>query len=98
VGRPLIDMLRRADLPCSILPVNITGGFVEHRDDGYYYVPKRDLIVGLQVLLQQGRLNIEADRGGRGFRRRKSWRGDHHAAAISARDLLATRGTRNRTI
>ena len=28
--------------------------------DGYYRVPKRDLIVGLQVMLQTGELQIAA--------------------------------------
>ena len=38
----------------------ITGGDTERYADGYYRVPKRDLIVGLQVLLQQGGLQIAA--------------------------------------
>jgi len=33
-------------------PVLITGGETESRGDGYYRVPKRDLITGLQVMLE----------------------------------------------
>jgi hypothetical protein len=61
VGRPVIDMLRRADLGCRRLwPVLITGGDVETQVNGYYRVPKRDLIVGLQLLLQRRGLQIAA--------------------------------------
>ena len=58
VGRPVVDLLRRGRLGCSLWPVMITGGDVEGTGDGYYRVPKRDLIVGLQVLLQSGGLQI----------------------------------------
>jgi hypothetical protein len=58
VGRPVIDLLRRAELGCGLMPVVVTGGDREAQDGGYYRVPKRDLIVGLQVLLQQGNLQI----------------------------------------
>ena len=58
VGRPVVDLLKRAGLDCRLWPVTITGGQTERRVDGYYRVPKRDLIVGLQVLLQSGELQI----------------------------------------
>ena len=58
VGRPVVDMFRRADLAGRMWPVQITAGNRETLSDGYYGVPKRDLIVGLQVLLQAGRLQI----------------------------------------
>jgi hypothetical protein len=58
VGRPVVDLLRRADLECPILPALITGGEAEGCGKGYYRVPKRDLMVGLQVLLQRGDLQI----------------------------------------
>ena len=58
VGRPVIDMLRRSRLNCTLTPVVITGGFSESRGNGYYHVPKRDLITGLQVALQRGLLGI----------------------------------------
>jgi len=40
------------------MPVTITGGQTETTDQGFYRVPKRDLIIGLQVLLQRGGLQI----------------------------------------
>ena len=58
VGRPVVDMLRGARLPCRLMPVTITGGERETCDNGYWRVPKRDLITGLLVLLQRGELDI----------------------------------------
>ena len=60
VGRPVVDMLRRSRLNCTLIPVMVTSGFTESRKDGYYHVPKRDLITGLQIALQQGTLGIAA--------------------------------------
>ena len=41
-----------------MMPAIITPGGLETMDQGYYKVPKRDLITGLQVLLQQRELQI----------------------------------------
>ena len=40
------------------MPVEVTGGSQQTRADDYYHVPKRDLIVGLQLLFQEGALRI----------------------------------------
>jgi hypothetical protein len=53
-----------------LLPAIITGGDRESRGGGYYRVPKRDLIIQLQVLLQCEALRIAA--------------GLEHAAALVA--------------
>ena len=58
VGRPVVDLLRRAGLPCRIMPVTITGGGKETYENGNWRVPKRDLITGLLVLLQRGAIQI----------------------------------------
>ena len=58
VGRPVIDLLRSANLGCGLLPVIITNGDTETAAEGYHRVPKRDLIIGLQVLLQCDSLQI----------------------------------------
>jgi len=58
VGPPVVDMLRREDLDCWLRPVKVTSGDSESEKDGYYRVPKRDLIVGLQVMLQSGKLKF----------------------------------------
>ena len=60
VGRPVVDMLRVAGLGATMMPAIITGGAAESLSKGYYGVPKRDLITGLQVLLQRGALQIAA--------------------------------------
>jgi hypothetical protein len=41
-----------------MLPATITSGDAEHSNGGWYFVPKRDLIIGLQILLQCGDLQI----------------------------------------
>jgi hypothetical protein len=58
VGRPVVDLLRSARMGCTLYPVLITGGEMETHSEGVYRVPKRDLIVGLQVLLQTEELKI----------------------------------------
>ncbi len=58
VGRPVVDLLREADPGCPVWPVLITGGEAEGSGQGYFRVPKRDLILGLQVLIQGGQLQI----------------------------------------
>jgi hypothetical protein len=58
VGRPVVDLLRRAALPCRLMPVTITGGDKETCDSGTWHVPKRDLITGLLVLFQRGEVEI----------------------------------------
>ncbi len=56
VGRPVVDMLRKENL--SFSSVLITGGDVEHREHGFYRVPKRNLVSAVQVALQSGHLKI----------------------------------------
>ncbi len=60
VGRPVVDLLRAARPGCTIMAVTATGGMQETSEGGYYCVPKRDLIVGLQVYLQCGELELAA--------------------------------------
>jgi len=57
VGAAVVDMLRKSGLTFDA--VTITGGDTESLQGWYgWRVPKRDLIGGLQVLLQSGRLKI----------------------------------------
>jgi hypothetical protein len=58
VGAPVVDGLRAARLGCELCAVTITGGDHEHSHDGAWSVPKRDLIAGIQVLLERGELRI----------------------------------------
>jgi hypothetical protein len=58
VGPAVVDLLRLEDLHSRLWPVTITHGKTERYVDGYYRVPKQDLIVGLQVLMERGGLQI----------------------------------------
>ena len=60
VGGPVIDMLRGAELGCELMAVTITGGERASRSDGGWKVPKRDLVVGLEAMLETGSLRIAA--------------------------------------
>ena len=55
-----MELLEGARLGCGIMPVMVTGGDMESMSRGYYRVAKRDLIAGVQVLLQNGQLQIAA--------------------------------------
>jgi hypothetical protein len=58
VGRPVVDALRRAKLNCGILPVMITSAHMQREEGGYHFVPKRDLILELQLMVQKKELQI----------------------------------------
>jgi hypothetical protein len=58
VGGAVIDLLRGADLGCELMAVTITGGERASRSGGGWMVPKRDLVVGLEVMLETGSLRI----------------------------------------
>jgi hypothetical protein len=58
VGRPVVDLLRAGRPKGQLQPVTITSGQTETYDQGFYRVPKRDLIIGLQVVLQRRGLQI----------------------------------------
>jgi hypothetical protein len=56
VGRPVVDLFRRAGLKPE--PVTITGGDRVSQEDDEWRVPKRDLAAVVKVLLQSERLKI----------------------------------------
>ncbi len=58
VGAPVVELIRKPGLNCEVTAVTITGGDRETRDGGVVRVPKRDLVVGLQVLLEGGGVRI----------------------------------------
>jgi len=62
VGRPVVDMMREEgfQLNMDLFPVLIHGGDREHFDKGFHRVPKRDLVFGAQVALQEERLKFAA--------------------------------------
>jgi len=57
-GRPVLDMFKKTGLRTH--GVTITGGREHSKDGADYLVPKRDLIMNLLVLLQDGRLLISS--------------------------------------
>ena len=61
VGAPVLDLLRRANLGCRIAPVILTGGERESHAGGLWHVPKRDLITGLQLMLEKRELGFPAN-------------------------------------
>jgi hypothetical protein len=59
LGAPVVEMMRGAGLGCEITAVTITGGEREgHGRNMWVSVPKRDLIAGVQVALDNGELRI----------------------------------------
>jgi len=69
VGRPVVDLLRDAALPCRLVPIMITGGQAVTQTEeqvGWvkqigFHVPKRDLVSVLAVLLQSERMRVAQD-------------------------------------
>jgi hypothetical protein len=63
VGRPVVDLLRAAQnrgRAFRLVPVMITSGARVTQSDGWWHVPKRDLVAGLVVGFQRGELRISA--------------------------------------
>jgi hypothetical protein len=58
VGKPVLDLLRRAKMRAKINSVTITAGHKVSWDDGGWLVPKKDLVGTLQVLLQAQRIKV----------------------------------------
>jgi hypothetical protein len=58
VGGPVVELLRAVGLPCRVISVTITAGDAEHGRGNDWHVPKRDLLMGLAMLLEQGQLKI----------------------------------------
>jgi hypothetical protein len=58
VGRPVVDMLRKASVAAQIRPITITGGQQASPAADGWHVPKKELVSTLQVLLQTRRLQV----------------------------------------
>lgn len=58
VGAPVLDLLRQADLGCEIEAVIMTGGEQESSGRGAWRVPKKDLVVGLRLMLETRELGL----------------------------------------
>ncbi len=55
-GAPVIDLLKAEKLHARLVPILITGGDSTTRDGDTFRVPKRDLVAGVSIALQNGRL------------------------------------------
>ena len=58
VGSPVVDAMRQAGLGAEVTAVTITGGDKESNKGMDYHVPKQDLMMGLQLLLEKRELKI----------------------------------------
>jgi hypothetical protein len=58
VGAPVVEMLRAARPMFRVTAVTITGGDKAQGNGEEWRVPKRDLMAGLQVMLEERRLKI----------------------------------------
>jgi hypothetical protein len=59
VGRPVLDLLRKARIRGTIRPITVTGGREALSDDnGGWLVPKKEIVSTLQELLQGRRLKV----------------------------------------
>ena len=58
VGAPVVEMLRAARPAFRVTAVTITSGEQAHGRGEEWHVPKKDLMAGLQVLLEDGQLKI----------------------------------------
>ena len=58
VGRPVVDMLKKARINAQIVPVTITAGYAANLGDAGWHVPKKELVSSLQVLLQSRRIKV----------------------------------------
>ena len=60
VGAPVIDLLRDAGVGARTTAVTITAGEHAHGSDERWSVPKKDLLTGLEILLEAGELIISS--------------------------------------
>jgi len=58
VGDAVVEMVARAEIGCRLVPVTITSGGEVTESDGWWNVPKRELVVNLQVMLEQRKLRV----------------------------------------
>jgi hypothetical protein len=50
VGDAVVEMVERADLGCRVTPVTITSGDEVRESEGWWKVPKRELVGNMQVM------------------------------------------------
>ena len=58
VGEAVVHLFRREKLGVQLMPMLITSGERESRGDGVWNVPKKNLLMGLQVMVQERTLRV----------------------------------------
>jgi hypothetical protein len=58
LGGPMMDYLRDAGLKARLVPITFTAGHETRHEGGAYFVPKRELISNLGLLLETSRLRL----------------------------------------
>lgn len=62
VGAPLVDDFRKMRSDCYVVPVIITSGSsASERKDGTRLIPRRDLLMAVHMLVENGQLQIPQD-------------------------------------
>ena len=59
LGRPVVEMLRPG-LGCTLWPLVLTGGESGSEGAGSFRAPKRELMLGLRVVMERGELEVAA--------------------------------------
>jgi hypothetical protein len=54
----VVEMVERAGIGCALTPVTITSGDEVTELDGWWKVPKRELVTNLQVMLEERKLRV----------------------------------------
>jgi hypothetical protein len=54
----VVEMVERAGIGCALAPVTITSGDEVTELDGWWKVPKRELVTNLQVMLEERKLRV----------------------------------------
>lgn len=80
VGAPVVELLRRENLPCTIIPVTITASGVAHTANSEWHVSRHELLTRLALGLESNRIQIAA--------------GLHEADALR-KEMLSLRPGRN---
>ena len=58
VGAPVVQMFKKQRLGVTLTPVTITSGERETQEYGAWHVPKKTLLMGLQVMVQERTLRL----------------------------------------
>ena len=61
VGAAVVQLFKRAQLGATLTPVTITAGDRESRSGAGWNVPKKELLMQLQVMIQQRTLRVAED-------------------------------------